>query len=32
MNFLNYLIANSEQILTLLIEHVNLTIRNYSAM
>jgi osmoprotectant transport system permease protein len=30
MNFLNYLIANSEQILTLLIEHVNLTILSVS--
>lgn len=30
MNFLNYLIANREQILTLLIEHVNLTILSVS--
>ena len=30
MNFLNYLIANREQILTLLVEHVNLTILSVS--
>ena len=30
MNFLNYLIVNSDQILTLLIEHVNLTILSVS--